>query len=245
MLFKKRKLRILFILLVYLFSSISFVRTVNASKNQIVNLTEIEEGAIEHLVKKLPWERESLDITVFYQGKDIALPLGEKELIYKIMGSTQRAGRIPMILEIRINDKFQKRIRLNTKVLVSTKVIKTIRAVKRGEVLTNDEIRLETIQTDRPSKNAITKMDYALGYETVRNLSIGETLVPNFIKKPALGKRGGKILIMAKKGGMTITAPGILKEDGYKDAMVQVLNIESKKIIYGRLVDSNTVKVKF
>ena len=50
---------------------------------------------------------------------------------------------------------------------------------------------------------------------------------------------------MAKKGGMTITAPGILKEDGYKDAMVQVLNIESKKIIYGNLVDPNTVKVKF
>ena len=54
-----------------------------------------------------------------------------------------------------------------------------------------------------------------------------------------------KILIMAKKGGMTITAPGILKEDGFKNAMVQVLNIDSKKIIYGRLVDANTVKVKF
>ena len=50
---------------------------------------------------------------------------------------------------------------------------------------------------------------------------------------------------MAKKGGMIITAPGILKEDGYKDAIVQVLNIESKKIIYGNLIDSNTVKVKF
>ena len=44
---------------------------------------------------------------------------------------------------------------------------------------------------------------------------------------------------------MKITVPGILKEDGYEDSMVQVLNIESKKIIYGRLVDANTVKVSF
>ena len=44
---------------------------------------------------------------------------------------------------------------------------------------------------------------------------------------------------------MTITTPGILKEDGYEDAMVRVLNMESKKIIYGRLIDSNTVKVTF
>jgi flagella basal body P-ring formation protein FlgA len=50
---------------------------------------------------------------------------------------------------------------------------------------------------------------------------------------------------MAQKGSMTITTPGILKEDGYENAMVRVLNMDSKKIIYGRLVDSNTVKVKF
>ena len=104
---------------------------------------------------------------------------------------------------------------------------------------------METVQTERPSQNAITNIDHALGYEAARNLSAGKILIPNFIKRPALGNRGDKILIMAQKGGMTITTPGILKEDGYENAMVRVLNIESKKIIYGRLVDSNTVKVRF
>ena len=66
-----------------------------------------------------------------------------------------------------------------------------------------------------------------------------------FLKKPALVNRGDKILILAEKNGMKITTPGILKEDGYEDGMVQVLNIESKKLIYGRLVDANTVKVSF
>ena len=90
----------------------------------------------------MPWDSESLDIEIFYQGKDIILPPGKKELIFKILGSSQRAGRIPMILEIRINDKFQKRIRLNTKVLVSQKVIKTVRPVIRGEILSKDEINV-------------------------------------------------------------------------------------------------------
>ena len=107
------------------------------------------------------------------------------------------------------------------------------------------EIKIEKIQTERPLKNAITNINFALGYEATRDISIGKVIIPNFIKKPALGNRGDKILIMAQKGGMTITTPGILKEDGYEDAMVRVLNMESKKIIYGRLVNSNTVKVKF
>ena len=245
MIIPKNKYKIFFILIVCLCLSLSIEMRVNASETQILKADEIEENAMDHLVKTLPWDKESLEINVYYQGKDITLPSGKKELIYKIMGSSQRAGRIPMLLEIRINDQFQKRIQFNTKVLVSQKVIKTIRAVRRGEILSKDEIRAETIKTERPSKNAITNMDYALGYEASRSLSIGQILVPNFIKRPALGNRGDKILITAQKGGMIITTAGILKEDGYKDAMVRVLNIESKKIIYGRLVDSNTVKVNF
>ncbi|MBN4077838.1 flagellar basal body P-ring formation protein FlgA [Nitrospina gracilis] len=245
MIFIKSRLKIIFIVLVGLCLSLTFEMRVNASETQVLKADEIEKSAMDHLVKALPWDKESLEINVYYQGKDITLPPGKKELIYKIMGSSQRAGRIPMILEIRINDQFQKRIRFNTKVLVSQKVIKIIRAVRRGELLSNDEIRVETIQTERPLKNAITNIDHALGYEATRSLSIGKILIPNFIKKPALGNRGDKILITARKGGMTITTPGILKEDGYKDAMVRVLNMDSKKIIYGRLVNSNTVRVRF
>ena len=245
MIFIKTRFQIFCIMLFCLCLSLTFKKNINASETQTLKVDEIEKSAIDHLVKALPWDKESLEINVYYQGKDITLPLGQKDLIYKIMGSSQRAGRIPMILEIRINDQFKKRIRLNTKVLVSQQVIKTKRAVKRGEILSNDEIRVETVQTERPSQNAITNIDNALGYEAARNLQAGKILIPNFIKRPALGNRGDKILIMAQKGGMTITTPGILKEDGYENAMVRVLNIESKKVIYGRLVDSNTVKVRF
>ncbi len=245
MIFIKSRFKLFSIVLVCLCLSLIFGKNINASETQILTVDEIEKSAVEHLVKALPWEKESLEINVYYQGKDITLPSGKKDLIYKIMGSSQRAGRVPMILEIRINDQFQRRIRLNTKVLVSQQVIKTKRAVKRGEILSNNEIRVETVQTERPSQNAITNIDHALGYEVARNLPVGKILIPNFIKRPALGNRGDKILIMAKKGGMTITTPGILKEDGYENAMVRVLNIESKKVIYGRLVDSNTVKVRF
>ena len=245
MIFNNSRFQLFCIMLVCLCLSLIFERNVNASETQILKVDEIEKSAVDHLVKALPWDKESLEINVYYQGKDITLPSGKKDLIYKIMGSSQRAGRVPMILEIRINDQFQKRIRLNSKVLVSQQVLKTKRAVKRGEILSNDEIRVETVQTERPSQNAITNIDHALGYEAARNLPVGKILIPNFIKRPALGNRGDKILIMAQKGGMTITTPGILKEDGYENAMVRVLNIESKKVIYGRLVDSNTVKVRF
>jgi flagellar basal body P-ring formation protein FlgA len=245
MIFSKYKIKIFLILFIGVYLTLTCKLNVNASETQIIKADEIEDGAINHLIKELPWDRESLDINIYYKEKDIVLPPGKKELIYKILNSSQRAGRIPIILEIRVDDQFKKRIRINTKVLVSQKVVKTVSAVRRGDILSNEEIKVETIQTERPLKNTITNINSALGYEATRNISIGKILIQNFIKRPALGNRGDKILIMAQKGGMTITTPGILKEDGYENAMVRVLNMDSKKIIYGRLVDSNTVKVKF
>jgi flagella basal body P-ring formation protein FlgA len=216
-----------------------------ASESQVLTVEEIEKGAIDKLASVLPWDRESLEINVYYEGEDILLPPGKKELVYKTRGSIQKAGRIPLILQIKVNGNFKKSVRLNSRVLVSQEVVKTIRAVRKGEMISNDNIQLETIKTERPWKNAIQSIDHALGYAAGRNLPIGKILTPKFLKKPALANRGEKILILAEKGGMKITVPGILKEDGYEDGMVQVLNIESKKIIYGRLVDANTVKVNF
>lgn len=217
----------------------------NASDSQILTVDEIEKGAVDHLANTLPWARDSLEINAHYKGNDLTLPSGEKELVYKIMGSNKKAGRIPLTLVVKVNGNYKKRFRINSRVLVSQEVIKTTRSIRKGEILSDDNIQLETIQTERPGKNVMRNLNQVLGYEAGRNLQNGKILTPKFIKKPALGNRGDKVLILAEKAGMKITAPGLLKEDGYKDAMVQVLNLESKKMIYGKLVDANTVKVNF
>ncbi|MBC8287005.1 MAG: flagellar basal body P-ring formation protein FlgA [Nitrospinae bacterium] len=234
-----------FLLNFILYACLSLFFAGIATAQQILTAEEIEQGAMDRLSNILPWDKELLDINIYYKSGDILLPLGEKELIYKARSNSQKAGRIPLILQIKVDNKHQKTIRINSRVSVSQKVIKTIRQVKKGELFSNDNIQLETVQTERPLENAMGNLGNALGYEASRNLPSGKILTSRLLKKPALGNRGDKILILAEKGGMKITTPGILKEDGYEDGMVQVLNIETKKTIYGRLVDANTVKVSF
>lgn len=240
MIFRKYKL----VLNLILYASLLSVFTSIATAQQILTVEEIEQGAVDELVSILPWDRELLDININYKGGDITLPPGNKKLTYKAR-TNNNAGRIPLILKIKVDDKFQKVIRINSRVFVTQEVVKTIRQVRKGERLSIDNIELVSIQTERPLKDAVKKIEYALGYEASRRLPNGKILTQRVIKKPALGNKGDKILILAEKGGMRITTPGILKDDAYEDGMVQVLNMESKKTIYGRLVDANTVKVSF
>jgi flagella basal body P-ring formation protein FlgA len=217
----------------------------NVSGTQTVSAGKMENSGIEFLSKFLPWEKDSMQIDVFYNGKEIILPAGRLDLIFKSPGTRIKAGRIPLTLQINVDGKFQKRIRLTSRVLVTQNVIKTTRSIRRGEIMLEEDLILETIETEKPWENAISKLEKAVGFQTVRNLPKGRILIARNLKAPALGTKGDKILIVAQKGAMKISTPGILKEDGYEDSMVQVLNIETKKLIYGRLIDANTVKVSF
>ena len=219
--------------------------TASASEKQTITVEEIKKSATEFLLHTLPWEKEKVEIDIYYQGGKITIPAGEKLLIYKGRGGSKKVGRIPITLEIQVDGIFQKRIGINSRVMVFQKVVKTTRQIKRGEIFTTDNIHLETIKTERYLGNTIKNLEDALGYEAVSYLPNGRSLLQRSMKKPALGSKGEKIMILAEKNGMKITTPGILREDGYENTMVQVLNIESKKIIYGRLVDANTVKVSF
>ena len=245
MIYKTRQLILNTIIITSLFIFPIYGNISSAAEKQTLTAEEIKQGATDFLFRTLPWEKEQLEIEIFYHGGKITLPSGEKFLIYKKRGGTKNVGRIPITLEIKVDGIFQKRIGINSRVMVSQEVAKTTRQIKKGELFTTDNIHIETIKTERQLGNTIKKIKDALGYEAVNYLPNGRPILQRSIKKPALGSKGNKIMILAQKGGMKITTPGILKEDGYKDAMVQVLNIESKKIIYGRLVDSNTVKVNF
>ena len=217
----------------------------SSREKQTITVEEIKKSATDFLLRTLPWEKEQLEIDIYYQGGKITIPSGKKLLVYKGRGGSKNVGRIPITLEIKVDGIFQKRIGINSRVMVSQKVVKTTRQIKRGEIFTTDNIHLETIKTERNLENTIKNIEDALGYEAVNYLPNGRSLLQRSMKKPALGSKGEKIMILAEKNGMKITTPGILREDGYENAMVQVLNIESKKIIYGRLVDANTVKVSF
>ena len=245
MIYKTRQLILHTIIITTLFLFPIYGNISSAAEKQTLTAEEIKQGATDFLISTLPWDKEQLEIEIFYHGGKMTIPSGEKFLIYKGRGGTKNVGRIPITLEIKVDGIFQKRIGINSRVMVFQKVVKTTRQIKRGEIFTTDNIHLDTVKTERYLGNTIKNLEDALGYEAVSYLPNGRSLLQRSMKKPALGSKGEKIMILAEKNGMKITTPGILREDGYENTMVQVLNIESKKIIYGRLVDANTVKVSF
>ena len=65
------------------------------------------------------------------------------------------------------------------------------------------------------------------------------------VEEPPLFKRGDKVFVIAESDTLKVTTVGIASEDGIKGRPVKVLNIQSKKEVFGEVMEDGIVKVRW
>jgi flagella basal body P-ring formation protein FlgA len=91
----------------------------------------------------------------------------------------------------------------------------------------------------------ITDPEAVLGKRTRRAIGAKTVLRADLVESPPLVKRGDVVVIIAETSGLKITALGEVKKKGRLGESIPVMNYDSKKILYARVLDSSTVKVEF
>ena len=206
---------------------------------------EIRESAENYLINHLDWDPESMDIEINYQARDLVVPAGKLLLDFGRLNNPRGVGRIPLTISVKIDDKFIKRLRVNAKVGVYQDVVKTVNSLRRGNVIGESDVVMERIRTERIVRDIPTTLDRVIGQAATRNLQPGNTVKFRDLKQVPTIKRGSRVIILARKGSVKITAPGTAREDGFKNNIVKVVNLETKKTVYAEVINSNTVEVRF
>ncbi len=221
------------------------VFSAEAKRNQLVKERLIIEEAKRFLENELIWDPDHLEMEIFYNGGSLVIPKGVVELDYKMPGRKNRAGRVPLILNVRLNGLVKKRIRMYAEVTVLYDVLTASRALRRNQILTESDVEWSEVRSKHVLRNIVTDLKDVLGSKITRNLDPGENLSPYMLRKVPLVKRGDRVTLIASKGALKITVPGVAKENGFKNATVMVQNVQSKKIVYGTVVNSRTVLVNY
>ena len=210
-----------------------------------VTSQEIIASAENYLINSLDWNPESVDISINYPGKDLKIPEGKLFLDFGKINNPRGIGRIPLTVLVKVDDKFIKRLRVNANVAVYQDVVKTINSLQRGNIIGTSDVVIERTRTERLLRDIPTSLDKVIGKAATRNIQNGKIVKFRDLKKVPTVKRGARVIILARRGTMKITAPGTVREDGFKNSIVQVVNLETKKTIYAEVINGNTVEVRF
>jgi len=211
-----------------------------------VTKEDIKRAVSDFIYANIPWEREKVKIRDIRVTRNIILPKGKITYSVEPLKNTDFKGSVPLPLHFKVNGSFQKRILVTADIEVSAEVVVTKRPLRRYRRITEDDIEMREKNLEELSPNVIHDYEEVLGKRAKRNISANRVLRSDLIEFPPLVKRGDVVQLVAESGGLRITALGMVKQrEGCRGERIRIENIDSKKSLYGRVLDAKTVKVDF
>lgn len=116
--------------------------------------------------------------------------------------------------------------------------------LSRGAVLGEKDLNL--VERDVTGlRNPSFDPKELIGKKVKRSVRLGEPLDRSAVENPPVVKRGDAVVITASKGGLTVTASGLARQDGEAGETITVRNSSSQKDILCRVSGPGAVHVEF
>ena len=164
-------------------------------------------------------------------------------LFQKSKGSTK--GYVRLVAIVSVDGITQIEVGLSGWVDVFDDVVCTTRQLKKGEIISKNEVRLVRKNISRLSARVLTDISPTIGLMVRRDIKESTCLKEWMLEKNPLVERGDVITILAEKGGIRVTVPGMILKRGYKGDLVKIRNSMSSKTIYARIINDSTAIVDF
>lgn len=172
-------------------------------------------------------------------------PVGKLSFTVPKSGKQELTGSVNLRVQVQVDGENHGRLILSGWVDHFAPVVCVNRDVARHTVLTEADLCLKTVNVSTLSGPLITNLADAVGKQTRMTLRADGYLRSGMLTVPPLVQKGDRVKIEAGSGKLKVSTMGIAKGSGRMGDQVQVENIVSNKIVFGRVTGEHTVEVMF
>jgi len=205
----------------------------------------IRDAVIQFLLATHPWKTADVRICKVRVPGCINLPSQDYDLSMDVPPNSRYLGHTPVEVTFNRGRVDEKRIWVSAYVEVLTPVVVLKRPLARNQIMTADDVVLENEDLAKVPAGAITDVDAVVGQRLKRTLGVGTVLRSAWLDKPTIVRRGDVVKLMIETETLKITTLGRVDERGGMGDTVRVVNLDSKRRVYGQVVDSQTIRVRY
>jgi flagella basal body P-ring formation protein FlgA len=205
----------------------------------------IEDIAVDFLNAKIPWEKNRVKIKLVQISSGLVLP--NRPYSYKVVppNKTSYLGTVPLGIVFDVYGQSSKKVWATAKIAVETDAIVVQKPLNRNQTIEKDDVNIVLMDmADLPS-NFISRLEDVVGRRALRAMNPKEIFRTDIVELPPMVKRNDRVSIVAESESLRITAAGEVKESGGRGDRVKVVNLNSNKEIFARVLDPKTVRVEF
>jgi flagella basal body P-ring formation protein FlgA len=196
------------------------------------------EGLWGHRVKEV-------QVVVLDPSDPMLPPPGVVDVRVVAAASEEGLGRHTFQVAVTTNGRPWRTIEVLADVTATIDAVVPNRLFRAEETL--DAADLKTIRTRIHQLNHpyITDRDEVVGKSATRPLPADTPLRQAFLKTPFSVKKGDRVTIEAKRGGLSIHTYGVTKASGHVGQTVMVANLDSGRELRAKIVGPGMVQVEF
>jgi flagellar basal body P-ring formation protein FlgA len=154
-------------------------------------------------------------------------------------------GPVSLTVVVHVDGKPLRRVLASGKLEVSTKVVVAALPLARNYPIADADVRLEERSLAQLPEGVMTNPQDVVGKYARQSIAPGTPIHSRVLAAPAVIKRGAVVTIVAQSASLSVATQGQAKEDGTVGEQVRVLNLSSRKEVYAKVIDENTVRVDF
>ncbi|MBX6422756.1 flagellar basal body P-ring formation chaperone FlgA [Thermosulfurimonas sp. F29] len=196
------------------------------------------------VVEALPWPAEDVEVVrLSAEPTPLEVPDGAVEKVHPV--SPPRPGSNTLLVDYLVGGRLVARVRVLGYVEVRVPVVVLKRPVARGTVLGAGDLAVEKRPLTGLPQDVLSDPREAVGKMARYGIPAGRPLRASQLEVPPVIRRNQIVKIVARGRFLTVTAKGLARQDGRPGEIIRVRNLSSKREIYARVVDSQTVEVSF
>lgn len=220
-------------------------RVEDTEGHQSIANSELQNIFIDFLCRHLNKERQDIAVSKLKVVGNKPVPLGN--LSYQLFQKNKRRlkGYVRLTAVVYVNGVAKNKVKLFGWVDVFDSVVCVARNLKRGEIITKEDVYLARKNVSHITQNVITDTSKAVGLTIKHNAKVDTCLKEWMVEESPIVERGDVVTILAESAGLRVTAPGKVLRKGYLGEMVKIQNLMSNKEIYAKVVNNSTVKVDY
>ncbi len=213
--------------------------------NQHISTEEIRLAITHHLEKQFAGKMAEISVALLFPDDAVTIPQGKAELKVKGVYGEERLGRQAFQVSFILNGKEIQTVRAMVQVDAQADLITASRYIKPDETISAEDLSITRMQIPPSMMDFILNRDEVIGKRSTRPIQADKPIRVSILAEPYAVRKGDRVTIEAKRGGLVIHAVGVTKGSAQMGQQVTVTNQDSGKDLRGKVIGPGTVQVEF
>ena len=221
------------------------VRIEGIRPGQPLESAEMARVLENHLQKIIQNPSRKVAIGEFRGYEQVIVPRGSFSCQVQVPEKAIQGGNIAGLIVFFANGQEIRKIRFSARVEIYADVLVSRHFLKKHHEIQAEDILIANKNIALLPPDVITEEKDVLGKRTTLSINNQEVLRLSLLEPLPLVNRGDRVILLIENDQFRITAMGEVKEMGRKGDRIRLVNLSSKKEVYGRVLDANTIRVDF